>query len=76
MRGEVARVLRARNVPQLVFRHDGLTPRQQEVEDVFRQLEEAEAAEAEAMAGSWEDPWGGSEDDEETSEALPPAPAR
>lgn len=51
LRAEVARALRARNAPHLVFCRDALTPRQQEVEDVFRQLELEEAhgwAEAEA----------------------------
>lgn len=43
LRAEVARALRARHAPQLIFRRDALTPRQQEVEDVFRRLEEEEA---------------------------------
>ena len=44
LRSALARALKARNMPQLVFKHDGLTERQQEVEDVFRRLdEEAEA---------------------------------
>ena len=41
----MARALGARNVPRLVFRHDGLTPRQQQLEDVFRRLDEQEAEE-------------------------------
>lgn len=51
LRAEVARALRARHAPHLVFRRDALSPRQQQVEDVFRQLELEEAhgwAEAEA----------------------------
>ena len=52
LRSALARALKARNMPQLVFRHDGLTERQQEVEDVFRRLdEEAEAEQEEAAAG-------------------------
>lgn len=57
LRAEVARVLRARNVPQLVFRHDGLTARQQEIEDVFRQLDEEEQAEQRAFAAGDDEGW-------------------
>lgn len=54
MRAAVASALRVRNAPQLVFRHDGLTPQQQEVEEVFQRLDAeaaAEAAAAEAAGG-------------------------
>ena len=59
LRSALARALKARNMPQLVFKHDGLTQRQQEVEDVFRRLdEEAEAERAAAAAADAAEAWG------------------
>lgn len=50
LRSALAHALRARNMPQLEFRHDSLTARQQEVEDILQRLEEEEEGE-EATAG-------------------------
>jgi hypothetical protein len=59
LRSALARALKARNMPQLVFKHDGLTEQQQEVEDVFRRLdEEAEAERAAAAAAADAEAWG------------------
>ncbi|KAL4436945.1 hypothetical protein ABPG75_004084 [Micractinium tetrahymenae] len=52
LRAAVAAALRARNAPQLVFRHDGLTPQQQEVEEVFQLLDAVAAEEALASAAA------------------------
>ncbi|KAI7837074.1 hypothetical protein COHA_009072 [Chlorella ohadii] len=57
LRTEVARVLRARNAPHLVFRRDAPTAKQQELEDIFAQLDAeaaADAAAAEAGAAAAE----------------------
>ncbi|GAB4823108.1 hypothetical protein N2152v2_010154 [Parachlorella kessleri] len=45
LRSAVAKVLGARNVPRLEFRQDRPSRRQQEIEDVFRRLDEERAIE-------------------------------
>ena len=45
LRSAVARVLGARNVPRLEFRQDRLSRRQQDIDDVFRRLDEERAIE-------------------------------
>lgn len=45
LRSAVATVLGARNVPQLEFRHDSLSPQQQTLEGIFRELDEEREAE-------------------------------
>lgn len=51
LRAALARALRARHVPQLCFKHDSLTPQQQELDDIFARLDdEAEEEQAGAAA--------------------------
>ncbi|PRW33870.1 ribosome-binding factor A [Chlorella sorokiniana] len=50
LRSEVAKVLRARNAPHLVFRRDAPTAKQQELEDIFAQLDQEAADDAAAAA--------------------------
>ncbi|KAL4430570.1 hypothetical protein ABPG77_005810 [Micractinium sp. CCAP 211/92] len=63
LRAAVASALRARNAPQLVFRHDGLTPQQQEVEELLARLDAEAAAEAEAAAAAAEHVDAGKDED-------------
>lgn len=46
LKAALAHSLRARNMPQLVFKHDSLTAKQQELEDIFRRLDEEDEEEA------------------------------
>jgi hypothetical protein len=55
LRSALAHALRARNMPQLEFRHDSLTAQQQEVEDIFRMLEEQEEGSLGALDSGDED---------------------
>lgn len=52
LRAAVASALRARNAPHLVFRHDGLTPQQQEAEEALLRLDAEVAAEAAAVGSA------------------------